>query len=407
MRILILSQYCYPETDMKSLPLAKNLQSKGYEVEILTGYPNQPTGKLFPGYSMKLFFYEYIDGIKINRVPLYINHSKSKFKRVMNYFSFTISACLIGVWMVKKPKIIYTYHGPATIAIPAIFLKFIYRSKIFYDINDYWPDTLEATGMIRSKFILNFVGAFCKFSYKFFDKINVVTNGFKDKLLYVGVPESKITVVYNWSLPMDSKHSCEFDKYRPIFDCNFTIIYAGNIGLAQSLGVLIRAALKLKENNIGGIKILLLGDGTQKQYLCDEVVKYDLGDYVSFIGFIPAKNVGEFLLSADILLLHLKNDPLFQITLPSKLGSYFSLGKPVLCGVPGESSDIVKKINAGLCFISDSPDDLYCKIILAMSLGKSELGRMGFNGQQFYDENISFEIGTKKFSEIFDQMNLE
>ena len=102
MRILILSQYCFPETDHKSLPLAKALQRKGYDVEILTGYPSHPAGKLFTGYSMKLFFYEYIDGIKINRVPLYITDSKSKFKRVMNYLSFAISACLVGAWMVKS-----------------------------------------------------------------------------------------------------------------------------------------------------------------------------------------------------------------------------------------------------------------------------------------------------------------
>lgn len=404
MRILILSQYCFPETDMKSLPLARKLQSDGHEVEILTGYPNQPTGKLFPRYSMKLFFSEYIDGIKINRVPLYINHSKSKIKRVMNYLSFMISACFLGVWMVKRPQIIYTYHGPATIAIPAIFLKYIYRSKIFYDINDYWPDTLEATGMIKSKFILKLVGIFCAISYKFFDNINAVTNGFKQKLLDVGVPEAKITVVYNWSLPMDSQHSGEFENYRHLFEENFTIIYAGNIGLAQSLGVLIGAALKLKESKIGRVKILMLGDGTQKQYLCDEVKKYDLHEYICFTGFIPALNVGEFSQAADILLLHLKNDPLFEITLPSKLGSYFSLGKPVLCGVPGESSDIVNAISSGLCFASDDPADLFNKIISAMHLEKSELARMGDNGKRFYDENISFEIGTKKFEEIFNRM---
>lgn len=389
---------------MKSLPLARDLQSKGHEVEILTGYPNQPAGKLFPGYSMKLFFVEYIDGIKINRVPLYVNHSKSKFKRVMNYLSFAISACLVGVWIVKKPRIIYTYHGPATIAIPAIFLKFIFRSKIFYDINDYWPDTLEATGMIRNKYILKLVSAYCKFSYKFFDKINAVTNGFKKKLLDVGVPESKITVVYNWSLPMDSKHSNIFNKYRAILSDNFTVMYAGNIGLAQSLEVIIKTALKLKQNKIFGIKILLLGDGAQKQCLCDEVDKYDLGDYINFAGAIPAMNVGEFLLEADILLLHLKNDPLFEITLPSKLGSYLSLGKPVLCGVPGESSDIVKNIHAGLCFTPDDPEDLYKKIILSMNLNQNELEKMGGNGKKFYDENISFEIGTKKFDEIFHRM---
>jgi colanic acid biosynthesis glycosyl transferase WcaI len=406
MRILILSQYCFPETDMKSLPLARKLQSAGHEVEILTGYPNQPTGKLFPGYSMKLFLSEYIDGIKINRVPLYINHSKSNIKRVMNYLSFMISACFLGVWMIKRPQIIYTYHGPATTAIPAIFFKYIYRSKIFYDINDYWPDTLEATGMIKNKFILKLVGIFCELSYKFFDNINVVTKGFKQKLLDVGVPEAKITVVYNWSLPMDSQHSNEFEKYRHIFEENFTIIYAGNIGLAQSLSVLIDAALKLKEAEIGRVKILLLGDGTQKQYLCDEVKKHDLYEYFHFTGFIPAINVGEFLQAADILLLHLKNDPLFEITLPSKLGSYFSLGKPVLCGVPGESSEIVNAINSGLCFISDDSVDLFNRIILALSLEKHELERMGGNGKKFYDENISIDIGTKKFIEIFNRMNV-
>ncbi len=389
---------------MKSLPLAKKMKAYGHDVEILTGYPNQPTGTLFPGYSMKVVFSEYIDGIKINRVPLYINHSKSKIKRVMNYLSFLLSACFFGVWLVKKPQIIYTYHGPATIALPAIFLKYIYRSKIFYDINDYWPDTLEATGIIRSKFVLKIVGIFCTLSYKFFDNINVVTNGFKQKLLVAGVPESKISVVYNWSLPMDSQHSSEFEKYRHLFVGNFTIIYAGNIGLAQSLDVLIDAALKLKEAKFGRVKILMLGDGTQKQFLCDQVKMHGLDDYFCFTGFIPALNVGEFLEAADILLLHLKNDPLFEITLPSKLGSYFSLEKPVLCGVPGESSDIVNSISAGLCFSSGDSVDLFNKILYAMQLDKIELKRMGANGKRFYEENISFEIGTKKFDAIFQQM---
>jgi glycosyltransferase involved in cell wall biosynthesis len=389
---------------MKCLPLAKKIHEQGHDVEILTGYPNQPTGKLFLNYSMRLFFSEYIDGIKINRVPLYVDHSKSKIKRMMNYLSFSLSASLLGSLMIKRPQIIYTYHGPATIAIPAIFLKIIFRCKIFYDINDYWPDTLEATGMIKSKFTLKIVGVLCTISYKFFDKINAVTIGFKNKLLDVGVPESKITVVYNWSLPIDSRHSNEFDNYRHIFKNNFIIIYAGNIGLAQSLDILIEVAVKLKTNNISGVKILLLGDGTQKQHLVNEVCKYKLQEYIYFTGSIPANNVGEFLLAADILLLHLKNDPLFEITIPSKLGSYFSLGKPVMCGVSGESSDIVNNTNSGLCFIPDDPIDLYKKIIFSMNLGKDKLGEMGNRGKKFYDENISFDIGVKKFLAIFNQM---
>jgi glycosyltransferase involved in cell wall biosynthesis len=103
-------------------------------------------------------------------------------------------------------------------------------------------------------------------------------------------------------------------------------------------------------------------------------------------------------------LLHLKNNPLFEITLPSKLGSYFSLGKPVLCGVPGESSAIVNSIRSGLCFASDDPSDLYCKITSALNLDRSELEEMGARGKRFYDENISFEIGVNRFEQIFSQM---
>lgn len=404
MRVLILSQYCFPEIDIKSLPLAKKLKLHGFEVEILTGYPNQPIGKLFPGYKMKLIFSEYIEGIKIMRVPFYINHSKSKFKRILNYFSFAFSASFIGPWLIKRPDIIYVYHGPATIATPAIFLKLIFRSKIFYDINDYWPDTLSSTGMIQNKLILNLVQTYCTISYKFFDHINVVSEGFRNKLIQLNVSKSKISIIYNWSLPIKSIHSDKFDYYKNIFHDNFTIVFAGNIGMAQSLGVVIDTALKIKENSLHDINFLIIGDGIEKKMLNDKIIENKLENYITLTGSIPSNNVGEFLAAADILFLHLKKDPLFDITIPSKLGAYFVFKKPILCGVAGETCEIVKKSCSGICFEPDDSNDLFNKIIALKKLSREDLEEMGYNGNDFYKKNISLEIGINKFIKIFKEM---
>jgi colanic acid biosynthesis glycosyl transferase WcaI len=400
MRILILTQLFSPEPDIKCLPLAKKLLSIGYEVEVLTGYPNYPVGKLYFGYKMSFVFKEYIEGIRVNRVPLYIDHSSSKIKRILNYLSFALSASFFGVFCINKPDIIYVYHAPATIAIPAILFKLIYRSKIFYDINDFWPDTLESSGMVKNKFVLQLVGIYCKFSYYFFDNINVVSKGFKDKLLKSGVPEKKISLIYNWSLPIRSENSELFRKFELIFKENFIIVYAGNIGKAQSLEVIIKAALQLNKNGISSIKFIILGEGIERENMQKQIVNLQLQDAIILTGQISALHVGKFLESADVLLLHLKKDALFEITIPSKLGAYFNTGKPILCGVSGETAELVKDSDSGLCFEPGNHIDLVNKIKSFFALDPIKRINMGTNGKEFYQRTLSFEIGSQKIITI-------
>lgn len=394
MRVLILSQYCWPEVDHKCLPLAKAIIAAGFEAEILTGYPNRPIGKLYPGYKMRLKYAEYIEGVKVNRVPSYLDHSRSGLKRMLSYLTFAISASFIGAFLVKKPNVIFAYHAPATIAIPAIFLKFIFRSKIFYDINDYWPDTISALGMLKNKFLFKILAAYCKGTYRYFDIINVVSKGYKRKLLELGVPNDKISLIYNWSLPIDNIKSSHFVKYSDIFKDNFIILYAGNIGLAQSLEIILDVAIQLRANNINGIKFFIVGSGVDQEILQKQVVEHRLGEYIFFTGFIPSDNVGEFLESADVLLLHLKREPLFNITIPSKLVTYFICSKPVLCGVGGEAAEIVEEANAGLCFEPENASDLYNKALAFRDYDKGTLERMGKAGRLVYDSLFSFEKGT-------------
>lgn len=407
MRVLILSQYCWPEVDHKCLPLAKAVFDAGHEVEILTSYPNRPTGKLYPGYRMRLKYSEYIEGIKVNRVPSYLDHSHSGLKRMVSYLSFAISASFIGVFLIRKPDVIYAYHAPATIAIPATFLKFVYRSKIFYDINDYWPDTVSALGMLKNKFLLKVLAAYCKTTYQFFDVINVVSKGYKKKLLELGVHEKKISLIYNWSLPIDNQKSAFFQKYKDIFDNNFIFLYAGNIGQAQSLGIILDVAIQLRLNEKRGIKFFIAGAGVEAENLQKQVIQNALEEYIYFPGFIPSENVGEFLEAADVLFLHLKREALFEITIPSKLVSYFICRKPVLCGVSGESTEIVQNAGAGVCFEPERSQDLYEKVLEFIKLDKETLDTMGKAGRKVYDNSFSFEKGTSLMINEFSKLTSE
>jgi colanic acid biosynthesis glycosyl transferase WcaI len=403
MRVLILSQYCWPEVDHKCLPLAQELKKNGHRVEILTAYPNRPTGKIYPGYKFKLYQKECIDGITINRVPSFLDHSHSGLKRMLSYITFAISASLIGQFLVKKHDIIFVYHAPSTIAIPAIYLKLIYHSKIFYDINDYWPDTVVELGMLKNRILIFLLTQFCNLTYIFFDHINVVSNGYKKKLLNLGVSNNKISLIYNWSLPINNLKSKHYDQYSELFKNYFTIVYAGNVGQAQNLDIILDVVEEFLKNDIQNIKFFIIGSGVEKVFLENEVKKRNLSEFIIFTGFIPSDNIGQFLENASALFLHLRKIPLFDITIPSKLVSYFIYSKPILCGVGGESAEIVSESKSGLCFEPQDVSDLKLKIIELISLTKFERDEMGKSGRYIYDSLFSFEIGSKK---IIDEMQI-
>ena len=162
MRILILSQWCHPEPSLKSLLFAKGLIARGHDVIILTGFPNYPEGILYPGYKLKLFQRETIDGVKIIRVPLYPNHDNSPVKRVINYTSFALSASVLGPFLVGKVDIIYVHSPPATTGLPAIVLSSLKGVPFVYDVQDLWPDTLSSTGMLNNRLILKMIGLWCR-----------------------------------------------------------------------------------------------------------------------------------------------------------------------------------------------------------------------------------------------------
>ena len=160
-RILLITQWFDPEPTFKGILFAKELVARGFEVEVITGFPNYPGGVLYEGYRIKLIQKEKVDGVLITRVPLFPSHDKSKFGRIANYISFALSSLIYGLIFAKRPHLIYAYHPPLTVGVSAIIIKLFRRVPIVLDIQDMWPDTLRATGMISNSYILGFIKKIC------------------------------------------------------------------------------------------------------------------------------------------------------------------------------------------------------------------------------------------------------
>jgi glycosyltransferase involved in cell wall biosynthesis len=401
MRILLLTQFFDPEPTFKGLVFAKSLVAQGHQVTVITGFPNYPGGKVYDGYEIKFLQKEIIQDVKIFRVPLYPSHGKSKIGRILNYVSFCISSFFALLALGFKNDVIYVYHPPATVGASAALASLITRTPFVYDIQDLWPDTLSATGMLSNKRILNIIGKLCAWIYSRAASIVVLSPGFKKRLVERGVPENKIELIYNWCDEQSLLATAVKPKEDFKMENRFNVVFAGNMGKAQALGTVLAAAEKLYSQN-AKILFTFVGGGLEVDHLKSETEKRQIKN-VQFLARQPMNEIGAVLKLADVLLVHLKSDPLFAITIPSKTQAYLAIGRPVLMAVEGDASSLVKEAQAGLATVSENSEVMAQTILKMSSLPSEELIAMGEKGQKFYFEKLSLKVGTSKFIDLFER----
>jgi colanic acid biosynthesis glycosyl transferase WcaI len=404
MRILFITQWFQPESFFKGLPFAKELLKLGHEVEVLTGFPNYPDGKIYNGYKLRFLQRETIDGVSVIRVPLYPSHDKSGWRRFLNYVSFAFSAAIIGPWVVKKADVAYVYHPPATVGFPAAVIKLLRRIPFVYDIQDMWPDTLTATGMFNNKPGLWLVDKWCRFVYWEANKITVLSSGFKTTLVERGVSGDKVKVIYNWvddtlfkPAPKNTALAAKLG-----LDGKFNIVFAGNIGKAQALEAVLAAANILKEE-FPNLRFVFVGTGVEVESLKTKTSVAGLKN-ILFVPQQPLSEMGSIFAFADVLLVHLKDVPLFRITIPSKIQAYMAAGKPILVGVLGEAADLVIKSKAGFSCIPESAESIADGVRKFLKMSRQELDKMGENGKELYQKEMALTVGTKRFAEVFESV---
>lgn len=394
---MLLTQWFDPEPTIKGVLFVKELLNQGFEVEVVTGFPNCPGGKLYPGYKLRLLQREKIDGVNITRLPLYPSHNGSSLKRVINYISFGLSSIIYGLFLAKKPDIIYAYHPPLTTGIAALILRFVRRVPVIYDIQDMWPDTLAATGMLKNKKLLNFIDFVCRCVYKFSDKILVLSPGFKLMLIERGVAADKITVIYNWcnETGLNVLNSTYLNEL--VTNNNFRVMFAGNMGQAQGLSTVLDAAEKLSRVR-SDVSFILLGTGTAIEQIKQQIREKNITNVIC-LPRVPMDEVNGFLDAADVLLVHLRDDPLFRITIPSKTQAYMAAGKPILMAVRGDAADLIEAAGCGVVAIPENAESLVEAVLKLVELSKAERQRIGEKGRTFYIKNLSLSSGVEKISE--------
>jgi glycosyltransferase involved in cell wall biosynthesis len=401
MKILFIAHYFQPEPNFfVGLPFAKALQSMGHEVQVLTGLPNYPGGKIYDGYKVRLIQKEVMDGIPIIRVPIYPSHNRSSAKRILSYLSLSMSQAAVGPFAVNKADVAFVSQGPATIGLPAIIHKLFRKIPFVYNIQDLWPDTLFSTGMFESKMGLRMVDWWCKRVYKKAARIAVIAPGMKRKLIERGVPQEKIEVIYNWC---DGKLICRDQRDEQLADSlnmagKFNIVFAGNMGKAQALDALIDAA-RLLASDCPDVQFVLVGPGVEVEALKQKAAEMNLSN-VLFVPPKPSNEIGPILRLADVLLVHLKEDPLFEITIPSKTQAYMATGRPILIGVKGDAADLVGRAGAGLACEPENPESIAEKVKQFYNMSKSEIDLMGNNAIDFYDRELSFERAVKSYDQL-------
>ena len=397
--ILVVTQYFWPES-FKINDLVKGLLERGNNVTVFTGLPNYPRGCFFDGYGLFGPYREKYLEADVFRVPLVSRGKKQGLRLALNYLSFVFFGCLLAPFVRGKFDVIFVYEvSPVTVALPAIVLKYIKRAPIIFWVTDLWPETLIATNTVKSKLIINWVAKLVRFIYRHCDHILVSCKGFIEKIKSQGVSEEKLLYWPQWAEKffreaVDSVQSLPKDEVPK----GFLVMFGGNIGTSQAFDTLIDAAERLKDYS--DIHWVILGDGVHRDWVDNEVRSRELADCFHLLGSKPIEAVPGYYALADCLLVSLKKDPLFAITVPSKIQPYLASGKPVIASIDGEGAAVVEESNSGFCAPASDSKRLAEVVLKMYNLTPEQRRQLGQNAIKYFDENFEREMLLNRLEDM-------
>lgn len=404
MNILIVSQYFWPENFIIN-DLVLKIKAQGHCVTVFTGKPNYPDGEIYPGYTSSGIHQEsYSEEINVFRVPLRARKSGGRKNLILNYLSFVFSGIRYSFNFSKNKQfdVIFVFApSPITTVIPAILLKWLTKSHLAIWIQDLWPESIKATGFIGNQLILNCVRVMVKGIYYCSDTILAQSRAFiphilklakKNKVIYY--PNSVIDNLSNQGI----YEGLSTDLVR-LLETKFCIVFAGNLGTAQSVETIVNAAEKLKD--IGAIKIVLVGSGSKINWIEQQIADKNLNNLL-LVGRHTSSEMPFIFSRAAGLLVTLKSDEIFTYTIPSKIQSYLASGRPIIAALDGEGANVIKEAGAGFISPSEDAQKLADNITQLYYLPESEREIMGRAGRAYFLKHFEMEGQTRILIEILE-----
>lgn len=387
MRILVVSQYFWPES-FRVNDLVKEWVQRGHQVTVLTGIPNYPAGKVFDAYrEQPNAFFEY-EGAEIVRVPM-LPRGTGGLRLMLNYLSFVLGACIFGPWLLRnKPAdVIFVFEpSPVTVGLPAVLLGKMKSAPVVFWALDLWPETLAAIGVVRSPRVLGWVGHMVRFIYNRCTLVLGQSHGFLGSIAKYCNDKAKIRYFPSWAEEVFTDIGVQPAPEVPEWADGFTVVFAGNIGEAQDMPAVLDTAELLKDN--ASIRWVIVGDGRKSDWLRYEVARRGLDEQVLLPGRFQVERMPSFYAHADALLVSLKRDPVFNMTIPGKVQSYLMAGIPLLGMLDGEGAAVIREANAGLTCDAGDDSGLAQAVLTLMAMPTEERKQMGLNGRKYAQQEF-------------------
>lgn len=401
MRILILTQYFWPE-NFRINDLASDLVARGHEVTVMTGLPNYPAGEIFADYKADPDKFAHFEGAEVIRTPM-LPRGRGSIRLVANYVSFALSGLTIGAWKLRGREFdaIFVFMiSPVTAVLPAILQRWLKRAPLFVWILDLWPETLEAIGVVKSPLLLGLVGKLVHYIYRRTDHILVQSRAFMENVRTYAAADAKVSYMPGWAEPVFQEEleatipAAEMEPYAG----GFNVVFAGNLGEAQDFPAILDAADALRADI--GARIIVIGDGRMTQWVENEIVRRGLSDRIILLGRFPLERMPSFFKAADALLVSLKRDKIFGMTIPGKVQSYLAAGKPLLGMLDGEGARVIEEAGAGLVVRSGDGPGLARNIETLATMTaeqREEIGKRArsYGHSQFNRDSLISELEIK------------
>jgi glycosyltransferase involved in cell wall biosynthesis len=400
MKVLILSQYFWPET-FRINEVAQSLRDAGCEVSILTGQPNYPGGVVFKGYRALATGSEEFAGCSVYRVPLAPRGDANAIRLAVNYLSFVVGASLLGPWLLRGQRfdVIFVYGiSPILQAVPGVLLRRTTGAALVTWVQDLWPQSLEVTGFMRNRRALAVVAHVVRWIYRRSDLLLVQSQGF---LPLVRAMSGKTPVEYHPNPGELAFHAEPAGAPALILETAFNVVFAGNLGTVQALDTVLVAAKLLR--GAPAVRFVLIGSGSRGEWVQQEVHRLGLTN-VQMPGRFAPEQMPAILAQASALLVSLARDPIMSQTVPSKIQAYLAAGRPIIASLDGEGASIVSQAGAGIACPAEDPAALAEAVCKLQSLPMHELQRMGQSGRGYYEQHFEPGALARRLSQRFAEL---
>jgi hypothetical protein len=386
LRILFISDNYPPEVNAparRTSEHARRWVEAGAEVCVVTCAPNFPQGRVYEGWRNRLIQRSSVDGVQVVRVWSFITANQGFVLRVLDYLSFALRAVFAGLG--QEADVIVATSPQLFTTLSALALSMIKRKPWVFELRDLWPESIEAVGVLRRRWLIRQLERLELFLYRRASAIVAVTPAFKDNLVRRGVPAGKIHVVTNGAdLGALRPRPKDPELVRRLgLEGAFVVAYVGTHGMAHALSFIVEAAAGLADPRV---RFLFVGDGAEKEAVRARAKALGLANAL-FLPAVPADEAADYLSLADVALVPLKRSETFKTVIPSKIFEAAALGIPVLLGVEGQAAEIVDAYSCGLNFVPEDAEDFRAKLgmLTADAALRQRLARGGASLARDYD----------------------